>query len=660
MAKPWVLGISAAFHSGAACLMRGDEIVVAVQEERLTRRKRERIWLSQPTLSIPYCLDAAGIRPRDLDLVVTCGIDTPFDSGMNDLAANPLLQVRENGIATLSIPHHLGHAVSAFATSGFAESTVLVVDGSGALASHLPENELAVATPIEGDAWKHAEHASLYFVSRELIEPLEKHLSNMLYLLSLGRSPGMPPFASLGHMFSSMALQMFGDYLEAGKVMGLAPYGRPTIPAAEFVEFGGGRFHFSDAVPKRFPHDERWPRHRGEYQDLAASGQRALEEALLALLAHARREHPSPRLCYAGGVALNSIANERITRESGYEAFHVIPAAEDGGTALGAAWYGVWRLGGRNRSRALRRDFLGRAYTREQVRAAVSAAPAVRTPASADLVASTVDLLCEGRIVGWFRGGSEFGPRALGHRSILCDPRLADGKDLLNRRVKHREAFRPFAPVILHEELAAWFEAAEHTPLMDFMLRICPFLPERRSQVPAVVHVDGTGRLQTLRRAADPALHALLRAFHARTGVPILLNTSFNVMGEPLVETPEDALWCLLYSGLDCCVLEDTLVTTREGYASVLELVPRVAGVPEPQRSLGESRAYRVPSPYGSFLHHAPVGAAPLLDRIDGRRSGWDLLASLAADGLPMAADELIRELGVLARFSIVRFDRMR
>lgn len=264
-----------------------------------------------------------------------------------------------------------------------------------------------------------------------------------------------------------------------------------------------------------------------------------------------------------------------------------MPAAEDSGTAVGAAYHGLWSLAGM-RNRRLVRDSAGRTYSPQEIDKALQATPSIAAHRPRDVVSAAVDLLVDGRIVGWFQGGSELGPRALGQRSLLCDPRHPQLKDRLNDSVKRREPFRPFAPAILAEEARRWFEVGDGPDgpaESPFMLRVWRFRAEQGARVPAVAHVDGTGRVQTVGRDGNGLFHALLSAFHARTGVPLLLNTSFNVAGEPLVETPEDALWCLLSSGLDACVLEDRVVLREPALRSALDLEARVAGerlAPEP------------------------------------------------------------------------------
>jgi carbamoyltransferase len=551
--EPLVLGISAS-HNGAVCLLRGDEILVAIQEERLTRKKRHRIYGSEPTLSIPYCLSYGGVSPEDIDLVVIC-VGGRARHPSQDINSN--VQLREILLHSpvMTIPHHFGHAISAFATSGFDEAAILVLDGMGSPDEDLLKCERSVIKRIVDDGW---ETISLYGASGVTLTPLEKHLVEHGGWLRR-TDGGMPRFGSLGGLFSAVAHQVFGDAMDAGKVMGLAPYGRVNFPPSDFFDIAGGEFVYHSKVPERFQHSDRWPLHEEEYANLSSSVQFALEEALMYVVGRLRELYPSENLCYAGGVALNSVANERIIRESGFKNVHIMPAAEDSGPAIGAAYYGLWQLTGVNARRKMVRDACGRTYSTTQISDAVMSKQGLRSIRSSDVISDVVELLCAGMIVGWFDGRSELGPRALGHRSIICDPRRKDAKDALNNLVKKRESFRPFAPVIILEEVENWFQCDGNFQ-SPFMLRVCEFRTEKAALVPAVVHVDNTGRVQTLTEEANGRFYYLVKKFHERTDVPILLNTSFNVMGMPIVESPLDALECLLNSGLDCCAFEDRIV----------------------------------------------------------------------------------------------------
>jgi carbamoyltransferase len=557
--EPWIMGISLS-HNGAICLLKGSEIVVAIQEERLSRKKRDFIYGAQPARALNYCLDYAGIGLADLSVIIISA-SGPKDANIHDLTKNNLLGPLMGKKPIIWIPHHLGHAVAAFATSGFDEAAVLVIDGAGSPYSDLDdwEKQACKTKKLTGPLESHFETISMYFITHESIACVEKHLGSWI----LEDKTRMSRFRSLGGMYAAVSGQIFGNVGEAGKVMGLAPYGIPDTPASDFFTLIDGEFIYYDKLPDSYLHSEHWPLRRREYENLSASVQRALEDAVHYLVGHFYDKCPKRNLCYAGGVALNSVMNERIIRESNFENVFIMPAAEDSGVAVGAAYYGLWKLAGKNLSRKLIHDSVGKKYFSTDISAVQDEMPTVSQVKSYDLIDDVVNLLCEGKIIGWFQGGSELGPRALGQRSILCDPRMPDGKQVLNGKVKHRESFRPFAPAILLEEVNDWFDMGKRNTESPFMLRVCAFREDKIDQVPAVVHVDGTGRVQTVTREGNGLFYQLVRRFYEKTGVPIILNTSFNTMDEPIVETPEDALLCFQSTGIDFCVIGDRLFTKR-------------------------------------------------------------------------------------------------
>jgi carbamoyltransferase len=564
--QPWVLGISCS-HNGSACLLHGQEIVAAVQDERLVRVKRKVTRPRFARYGVAYCLEAAGITPAQLDMVVYAPVrgETPATRG--DICLNEYLNVAATRVPVVGISHHYGHAVSVFATSGFRDAAVLVIDGSGTLSGRLPLAERAVVLNELADDDR--EWLSHYDAAGTTLVPIEKQVTRSHPY----NADTILQFGSIGDMYAAVGQHLFGSEFEGpGKVMGLAPYGTPSVPLEQWLTIQpNGRIDFHpDGLREAMPRCT-WP---GDFQacaDLAASVQRATEHALLQMVARVRARSGQSRLCYAGGVALNSVANERIVRDGGFDDVFIMPAAEDSGVAIGAAYHGLWLLTHENAYRRLSRDSVGRRYSVEEVADAIASTPAVHVARPPDAREETARLLRDGRIVGWFDGGSELGPRALGQRSILCDPRRADGKEVLNQRVKHREGFRPFAPVVLREQVEEWFEVPPALAESPFMLRVWPFRAGRAAQVPAVAHVDGSARVQTVTAASHPALYSVIRAFAALTGVPMLLNTSFNVAGEPIVETPEDALACLLQTGIDCCVFGDQIVY-KDAFASILDL----------------------------------------------------------------------------------------
>jgi len=653
---PWVLGISAS-HNGAACLLHGNEIRVAIQEERLTGLKRARIYGGRRSLAVRYCMETAGVDARDLSMVgLSCQRSAAVEE--NDIWLNPHF----SGLPELPrriMPHHLAHAAGAFAASGFDSAAVLVVDGLGSPIEDLCQDaRRVVVDPCEGAA----EHLSLFHARRQTLRPLEIHVTRQWLD---GSCEGMPRFSSLGGMYSAVARQIFGDPMEAGKVMGLAPYGNPCIPVSEFLEFDGKRICFPNEVQRRFQFQEQWPAHEEAYRDLAASVQNALETILLQLAIRLRRLTGEANLCLAGGVALNSVANQRICEEAGFENVYIIPSAEDSGVAIGAAYLGLWQLGGESPRGQMRTDSLGRTSTEAEIEAAIRSISHVSAEKPADLAGEAAVRLHRGEIGAWFQGGAELGPRALGHRSIICSPCGESAKDILNARVKFRESFRPFAPAVLAEHAGAWFDFGASPADSPFMLRVVPFRPEQRRYVPAVVHCDGTGRLQTVAREDDAAFYGLIERFFQLSGVPMLLNTSMNVQGEPMAETPSDALWCLLGMGIDFCVVHDWLITKNSAFGSVLDFVPAVTAehytlrMDVCRRALRKSIdredavSLRVRTPWGTTDTVLPLRLLELLSRVDGARGGYALQQSLP--GNP-SARQVANDLLLLRRMHMIEF----
>lgn len=541
----------------------------------------------------------------------------------------------------VEISHHLGHAHSVAAPSGFDESTILVVDGGGSPLARLLDGERP-AGEWSADA---CEHLSLYRYAGGSVSLVEKYMLEMPYLKHL-RDGGMPAFASLGHMFSSTALQIFDDYLEAGKVMGLAPYGRATIDVEEFVDFIDERLVFFNYVPRRFRHDLKWPDNGNEYANLAASVQRALEFALDRYVQHIRRLGLPPKLSYSGGVALNSVVNHRVLVPM-FDDIFILPAACDSGTAIGAAYYGLNQLDVPCRVKKFKQDNLGRLYTPAEVDDAFEALPGLEDISDARPLRQVAAFLADGAIVGWFNGGSEFGPRALGQRSILCDARRSDAKTVLNSRVKHREAFRPFAPVVLAEDVSEWFTMSGPTNLTSFMLEVCEF--RQGINLPAVVHVDRTGRLQTVTKEDVPALHELLTCFAEQTDTPILVNTSFNIKGEPIVEGPRDALWCLMFTGIDYVYLDGRVFCRRQGFESALDFVPRVVG------QIGQDGKHVIcDTPHGRHQYATDSDSFATLKCIDGKTDGHNLARQVFSDDQRSAERRLLKTIGWLMRISAI------
>ncbi|MBI2016234.1 MAG: carbamoyltransferase [Candidatus Rokubacteria bacterium] len=562
-----VLGISCFFHDAAAALLKDGVLVAAAEEERFTRKKHD---FEFPIHAIEHVLAAGGIAAGALDYVAF--FEKPFVKFerilMTSLQMFPrATRVFREAMITwlldklwvsaliterLGVPrdrilfseHHLSHAASSFFCSPFDEAAVLTVDGVG---------EWATATM--GRA-----RGTGITLAREIRFP---HSIGLLYSTFT---------AFLGFEVNE------GEY----KVMGLAPYGVPRYvddvrklvrmaPDGSFrLDMDYFTFHHSTRLPygrkflalfgePRAPEGAVTP----HYADVAASIQAVTEELVLNMARAVQRETGLTRLCLAGGVALNSVANWKILRQTGFEELYVQPAAGDSGGAVGAALYAYHSLLGHPRRFVMEHAFWGAGYGEAAIGGFLDGEniPYERLPEPA-LLDRVVELLAAGQVVGWFQGRFEWGPRALGHRSILADPRRAEMKDVVNTKIKFREPYRPFAPSVLAERVPDFFDApgVERQYPARFMLLVTDVRPDKRAVIPAVTHVDGTGRLQSVVREGNTRYYDLIARFGQATGVPVVLNTSFNVRGEPIVNTPGEAYRTFAQTGLDALVLGDHLV----------------------------------------------------------------------------------------------------
>jgi carbamoyltransferase len=552
-AAPVVLGLNLG-HDRSACLAVGGRPLVAIAEERLSRRKhdiprnpRGELYNEFPHLAVDYLLQATGVGFGEIDAVFA-GTTYVLDAGGSRRNLEPediRRHCPELGAARIEVVgHHLAHAASAAFCCGRDAAAVLVVDGGGSIVGF-----------TDGEP-REFERSSIFGFREGSFE-------------LLGAAHGGPPSYgnSIGDFYQVISRFLGFRSGDEGKLMGMAGLhagGRPRpLPQFEEAIAVGADGDHRVAAPFQYmaavdfhPTLVEWfgePRERPRPEDpldlrIAASAQWALEEAMVALAQAARELSGAETLCLAGGVALNCLANERIARLHPGPLF-IQPAASDDGTALGNALLGSAALGA-DAGRPLRTPHLGRSYSPAELELAARAAADLAEVDDCGSPAALAADIAAGKIVALMRGGSEFGPRALGHRSILCDPRQEAMKEHLNARVKHREAFRPFAPMVLEERAEEFFELDRPSPHMLLAARV-----RRPEALPAVTHVDGTARVQTVRREDDPFLWETIDAFARETGVPVLLNTSFNDQ-EPIVETPADAVACFLKTGIDVLHLE--------------------------------------------------------------------------------------------------------
>ncbi len=593
-----ILGISAFYHDAAAALICDGEIVAAAQEERFTRKKHDADF---PSRALDFCLRRGGITLDQVDLVAF--YDKPFLKFERLLETYLAFAPRGFKSFRLAIPlwlreklflkdlikkklrdgapdfdwdnrlvfseHHLSHAASAFFPSPFASAAVLTIDGVGEWAT----SSLA-----------HGQHNSLQILQ-------EIHFPH-----------------SLGLLYSAFTYYT-GFKVNSGeyKLMGLAPYGEPRFAGIirdkliEIKEDGSFRLdvdYFDYCVGLTMT-NVRFDKLFGQpvrpadkdltqfHMDIAASIQQVTEEVVLRMTRTAVRETGESNLCLAGGVALNCVANGKILKDGHVKNFWVQPAAGDSGGSLGAALCGYYLYGGQPRNPGVTRDamrgsYLGPEYSESEIQERLLAVGAnFVCLADQALIEQIVDALEAERAIGWFQGRMEFGPRALGARSILGDPRSATMQKTLNLKVKFRESFRPFAPAVLREDVADWFDLEVDSPYMLLVAGVkerhhCPpqagqeqlfgidKLSIARSSIPAVTHVDYSARVQTVHHDTNPRFHALLTAFKLRTGCPVLVNTSFNVRGEPIVCTPEDAFRCFMGTDIETLAIGNCLLQKEQ------------------------------------------------------------------------------------------------
>jgi carbamoyltransferase len=557
-----VLGINAVYHESAAALLVDGKVVAACEEERFNRvkhAKQARIDNPQelPEQAIRFCLDHADLDASEIDRVAYSfdpqvrraefraewwpdpEMEPEFLRCLEEVgeAAGRILGRKLGRRAVKFVPHHLAHAASAYYPSGFDPAGILVIDGIG---------EAACSTLGRGEGSR--------------IETFETY--------------SYPH--SLGFLWEQASMYLGFSVYDAAKVMGLAAYGDPDVYRQQLasviqvsedsyaVDLGALGFPSFDPPgfepllgPSRKEEDEFLPRH----MHFAAALQAVTDEAIVALLRRLERSVKTDRLCVSGGVALNCVTNELMRKASSFSEIFIPSAPHDAGTAIGAA-LAVHCAEQRTKPRPSgATPYLGPKFDERKVLAAVQEA-GLTARRSRDAAREAAGMIADGNIVGWFQGRMEFGPRALGNRSLLADPRRPDTRPILNRMVKHREDFRPFAPSVLAERADEWFELGSHLASHEYMLFACPTKAGRGERIPAVIHQDGTARVQLVRRESNPRFHELISHFFARTGVPLVLNTSFND-SEPIVCTPAHAIATFRRSGIDALFMGDIYLTSQ-------------------------------------------------------------------------------------------------
>jgi carbamoyltransferase len=548
------------YHESAAALLVDGELVAAVEEERFNRIKhgKEATWDNPhqlPERAIRFCLKHAGLTARDIDHVAY-SFDPKlrqrryraewWDPRVEETFRLRLGQVcsaveeflgRSMGQRFHFVPHHLAHAASAYFPSGFDHAAILTIDGIGESAG----------------------------------SSLAKAVGSRIQSVEVFEYPH-----SIGFLWEEFSEYLGFSHYDASKAMGLAAYGNPEVFRQQFASilradkenYGVAqdilgvrpdKYPKMEAMfgPPREPDGEFLPRHG----DIAAALQAATDAAVMALVRRVKRMVPFDDLCIAGGVALNCVTNEVVRRSGEFSNIFIPSAPHDAGTAIGAALAVHSAKQKRPPQRGYSTPYLGPAFKRSDILAAVKSA-GLKARRSKSPARDAAKMIADGKIVAWFQGRMEFGPRALGNRSLLADPRLPEMRDILNKKVKHREDFRPFAPSVMAEHADEWFEVGAHSPSHEFMLFAPEVKPEQRDRIPAVVHKDGTARVQLVSRKLNPRFHELISHFFAQTGVPLVVNTSFND-SEPIVCTPTDAIVTFRKSGIDALFMDDVVLVMQ-------------------------------------------------------------------------------------------------
>jgi carbamoyltransferase len=563
-----IMGINYIFHDSSSCLLSDGALVSAVEEERLSRKKHSAEF---PRSSARTCVDIGGIAFADIDHIAVSvnprrhslrKLAYTFSLGRRSLPFLDYEYFRLNGrhrafsqwvSATWPayrrpqihfVDHHLSHVGGSFFASPYEHAALLSLDGWGEWSTGwLGIGTGTDLTPIQESMFPHS-LGCFYSAATEFC--------GFKYNYDEGKTMGLAPFGDPGRFYDIVA-----------NMVRISEDGRVQLDLSFFdFQFFTGKFcgekFYRTFGAARLSGDPIEEHHR----DVAAAFQRVLEDRILDLCWLLERKTSVKRLVLAGGVALNSVANGRVLRESRFEDIYVMPGAGDNGTSIGAAYYVANAKLAEPRRYVPHDPFLGTEYGNTEIKTVLDRCKLTyRDCPETDVCQETARLLQKGCIVGWFQGRMEFGPRSLGNRSILADPTRPDMKDRINAEVKYREAFRPFAPSVPREDAQTYFDIHVDSP---FMLMVCDVRPDKRSILPAITHVDGTARLQTVDREINPRYHQLLREFGKLSGVPVLLNTSFNVMDEPIVESPVQALRCFFSTGLDALVMGNMIVLKRD------------------------------------------------------------------------------------------------
>jgi len=569
----YVLGTGLS-HDGSACLLKDGKIVAAVEKERITRIKHDG---GNDDSAIKYCLETENITLSDLSLIVQSGGKWLFSKNQNFIGDGPdgrrAIKDKNSGVPIFSLSHHLAHAYNAIGTSPFEETAILVIDGSGQEMNCCMDLDGSIIGEAPPEGYKHLcfEKDSFYYYKNGQLKTLYKDFSPFTELwIGLAMYP-IHMMHSIGDMYEQASVYCLGGGTtdrgaqKAGKLMGLAPYGRPGIYKEKMFDLKDGRvfinYDWQHQFNKPCKDHSDFKDNFQYYADIAYWVQQQTEEAVLHIINHRASLCKSKNLSYTGGVALNAVINAKITSSTPYDNLYITPSAGDNGLAIGCAYYGWMEILGKQRVLHDGSTCFGKKYTCCEIGGVVRdiqpSASLKVSRSTENVLVESARLLAKGKIIGWFQGGSEFGPRALGCRSILADPRRENIRDFINSNIKLREDFRPFAPSVLQEEVSRYFDYEGESP---YMLLIVKVHEEWRSRIPSVVHRDYSSRIQTVTEMSNQLFYRLLNEFKQITGIGMLLNTSMNRRGMPIVETPADAINFFFESELDNLVIGDHIL----------------------------------------------------------------------------------------------------
>lgn len=546
-------------HDGSACLLKDGKIIVAIEKERITRHKHDG---GNDTEAVQYCLDAAGITINDLSLVIQC---SNFEKEIDKTRHKGKRLFPENyAVPFVTISHHLAHAWSAIATSPFTEANVIIIDGCGSPYQQCDDLNCYLPESITQNML-HCEKDSYYSFSQNALQPLYKDFAEVL--TPGGKTIKLPTIRhSIGGLYSMVSHYTFGNLDDAGKLMGLAPYGsrKETMPLFNLRD---GRCFVNEEAYSIFNkpsqgYDDFKTRFQ-YFADIAAWVQQEVEEAILYTINSRLDYNYHPNLCYAGGVALNAKANARILRETNLKQLYIQPAAGDNGLSIGCAYYGWHHIqqqpvsGNTGYS-----NYYGKTYSDTDILTAIQRLESenniqVQAIRPDNIFDAASTYLLQSKTIGWFQGGAEFGPRALGNRSIIADPRIQGIREHINAHIKFREDFRPFAPSVLADNTDEYFVHAYHSP---HMILVDEMKEHWLDKLNGVAHKDKSARTQTVEQQTNPVYYKLLQQWKEKSGISVLLNTSFNRRGMPIVETPYEALSFFYECALDVLVLNDFII----------------------------------------------------------------------------------------------------